>query len=451
MEDGGATEINEVGAAPREGREGVTGRARVFRAAAGACAAATVGAVLWALADLGAIGVYFLWDAGPGGLGVVYPVVLAVGYGGLFVGGVGMIFRKDKTLWRGMRRAVWLNLLGGLACVALAPACSAPRWPARETAVPGELPVVYNASYNINLYGKEKLTRFDAHRYEKIYNHLAALKITSRRTVVVPRAVTDEELGMVHTPEWIKKTHDPREVAAVFETGLIARLPEGFVAGRIVGPFRCQTRGTMVAARLAVERGMAGTLGGGFAHAGPERGEGFNLFADVPLAVAALRRSGWRRKVMIVDVDAHHGQGNARLFRDDPSVYVLDVYNRSIYPGRFEEVDAAIQLPAAAGDAEYLERFGKALLEGLNDFSPALVIYVAGVDAFEGDALGGLAVTEEGLFERDKLVIDECTHRRIPLCMTLSGGYWPESWRASARMFEYAAKKFAETWARGET
>ena len=314
-------------------------------------------------------------------------------------------------------------------------------WSARET-VPQDVavPIVYNDAYNVHMYGFEKSTIWDTGRYGKIYDALVQSGVLSREETVVPRQVTDEELSLVHTKEWIASTHDPKVVARVFEKAVIAKLPSKMVEGRIAAPFRYQTHGTMLAAQLALEHGIACTLGGGFAHARSDGGEGFNLFADAPLAIESLRQSGWKGKVLVIDVDVHHGQGTAGIYRHDPSVCIMDVYNRGNYPRHFEKVDVAVELDPGTGDEEYLARFRDALTKVLDRFAPDLVIYVAGVDCCENDRIGGLAVTEQGLFERDKLVIDECTRRAIPLCITLAGGYWRESWRPSVRMIEYAAQ-----------
>lgn len=303
------------------------------------------------------------------------------------------------------------------------------------------IPVVYNRAYNLYLYGNERKTMWDTHRYEKVFADLVARGIVSRQTVVVPGKVTDEELALFHTEEWIAKTHDPREVARVFEQGIIEKLPEKITFNRIVAPFRYQTRGTILAAKLALAHGIACTLGGGFAHAGADKGEGFNLFADAPLAIRSLRHDGWRGKVLLVDVDVHHGQGTARAYRDDPDVFIIDVYNRANYPRRFEKVDIPVALAPGTEDDAYIEKLRRALQEALRVFRPDLVIYVAGVDCHRDDRIGGLAITEDGLFARDTLVIDEVTRRHIPLCITLAGGYWKGSWRPSSRMIAYAATK----------
>jgi len=333
---------------------------------------------------------------------------------------------------------------GVLIMVLVASSTSCAPWPARETPGPEvKLPVVYNAGYNVNALGFEWF--YDGHRYEKVYNALVKAGVVDPATVVVPRAVTDEELLLVHTPEWVKAIHEPKTAAHSFHFFLIGILPRGFVENVIVRPFRMHTRGTVLAAQLALRYGIACTLGGGFSHASSDHAEGLNLFADVPLAVASLRAKGWQGRVMILDVDVHHGQGNAVVFRDDPTVFVMDVYNRDIYPRKFEEVDVAIALPRGTGDEEYLKQLKAALPKALAAFKPELFIYVAGVDCFKKDRVGRLRVTEKGIGQRDRFVIDACTSRKIPLCITLSGGYWHGSWRPSAKMIQYAATKVPAT------
>ena len=323
-----------------------------------------------------------------------------------------------------------ISLGGAAGCV----------WSARE-ALPAGLtcPVVYNKGYNIQIPFAQGFVMFDLSRYEKVYNGLVQAGVTSGKTVIIPGEVTDVELRLVHTPEWVKKTHDRATVAEVFESPVVANLPACYVQQAIVGPFRMQTRGTVLAARYALKTGLACTLGGGFSHAEADHGEGFNLFADVPLAIQTLRKDGWKGNVLVLDVDVHHGQGTAKFFRDDPSVFVMDVYNKDNYPYARVEVDVAIELDSGTGDKEYLRRLGAELPKALDTFKPDLVIYVAGLDCHKDDRIGGLALTEDGLFRRDALVIDLCRKRKIPLCITLSGGYWSGSWRPSVRMIEYAA------------
>ncbi len=338
-----------------------------------------------------------------------------------------------------------IGILIGCWVLMMGNGCSLPHWAAREQAQPGVvIPIVYNKGYNVDIYGFENMTRFDAHRYEKIYRGLYRAGLVNGKTVIVPGRITDEELLHVHTEDWVRKTHHPRYVAQTLESNIIKNLPRGVVENRIVDPFRYQTKGTVLAARYALMYGVSATLGGGFSHAQADKGEGFNLFADVPLAVKMLRMDSWDGRIFILDVDVHHGQGNAAFFAGDKSVFLMDIYNRDIYPGRFESIDLAIELERGATDEQYLEGLEKKLPKALKRFKPDLMIYVAGVDCCVKDRLGGLAVTESGINARDRFVIDQCAERHIPLCMTLSGGYWKGSYRPSVEMIKYAAKKLGK-------
>ena len=302
------------------------------------------------------------------------------------------------------------------------------------------VPVIYNSGYNIQIFGADLFTMFDLQRYRRVYDYLRKADVVDNDTVIIPRMVTDEELSLVHTDEWIKRTGDKKQVAKVFGINAITWFSQGYVQKNIVNPFRMQTRGTVLAARYALKCGVACNLGGGFAHACREGGSGFNLFADVPLAVATLRRDGWKGKVFILDVDIHHGQGNAKFFRDDPSVFIMDIYNNSNYPYTFEKVDLPVAIPPGTGDREYLKRLAMSLTGALDRFKPELLIYIAGVDSHSSDRIGGTSMTEEGIFLRDKYVINTCRDRKIPLCLIMSGGYWDDCWRSSGKMFRHAAE-----------
>jgi len=407
---------------------------------------AVAAGLTWYVGNLLLMYLYFTLRIGPGYVPVLFGLLGAVGMGGIVMGAASLLARILRKSRVGARAIVFC-LAGGAALLFAASSASCAPWPAREKPEPGvKLPVVYNAGYNVSLMGFERMaSTFDAHRYEKIYNALVKAGVVDRKTAVVPRAVTDEELKLFHTPQWVEWTHDPATVAKVFELAIVANLHRGFVEDNISRPFRMQTRGTVLAAQLALRYGIACTLGGGFSHAKSDHGEGFNLFADVPLAIASLRAGGWKGKVMILDVDVHHGQGNAIVYKDDPTVFVMDVYNRDNYPRKFEKIDLAIELPGGTGDQEYLKQLKAALPKALAAFKPALLIYVAGVDCYEKDRIGGLRVTEKGIEQRDRFVIDACTSRKIPMCITLSGGYWDGSWRPSAKMIQYAATKVPAT------
>ena len=159
-------------------------------------------------------------------------------------------------MYRVPRRTIWI-FVGGLVQL-LGNGCSLPHWVAREGVSPDAvIPIIYNKGYNVDVFGFERTTRFDAHRYEKIYQALKDQGLVNRKTVVVPGKITDQQLLGVHTADWIEKTHDPKYVAQVLESNIISYLPRGLVEDRIAGPFRFQTKGTVLAARYALVYGVS--------------------------------------------------------------------------------------------------------------------------------------------------------------------------------------------------
>jgi acetoin utilization deacetylase AcuC-like enzyme len=167
-------------------------------------------------------------------------------------------------------------------------------------------------------------------------------------------------------------------------------------------------------------------LGGGTHHAGPAAGRGFCLFNDVVLAVRVLRREGRLRRVLVVDCDVHQGDGTADLCVDDPETFTLSVHAAANYPFHRATSDCDVDLPTGAGDEEYLEALERALDRSLPVARPDLVVFLAGADPWEGDALGRLALTKAGLRARDELVLGLADAYGTPCCVTLAGGYGPD-------------------------
>jgi histone deacetylase 11 len=199
------------------------------------------------------------------------------------------------------------------------------------------------------------------------------------------------------------------------------------------------TSGTILACQLALEQGWSINLSGGYHHAKPDRGEGFCVFADIPLAIRKLPET--ISKVLIVDLDAHQGNGFQTIFAsigqseqgrseveysDRPEIAVLDIYNKNVYPNdtfakKFIRFNGAIS--SGTSDAEYFDILQNLLPSALQDHRPQIVIYNAGTDIFEEDPLGGLSITREGIIRRDEFVFKSCRDLNIPIAMVLSGGY----------------------------
>jgi len=180
--------------------------------------------------------------------------------------------------------------------------------------------------------------------------------------------------------------------------------------------------GTLESGRLALQHGVSVHLGGGFHHAFRGHGEGFCLLNDVAVAAAALRAEGAVERVAVVDLDVHHGNGTASIFQDVPEVFTFSMHQENNYPAWKPPGDLDIPLPDGTPDAAYL-----ALLEThlptVLAHAPDLVIYLAGVDPYEEDQLGGLRLTAAGLRTRDRLVLETAAAAGIPVATVLAGGY----------------------------
>lgn len=238
---------------------------------------------------------------------------------------------------------------------------------------------------------------------------------------------SDGELALAHTPAYIDavvhgalSAAQQREIGFPWSPAMVER------ARRSVGA-------TVQAFRVALAgEGVAANIAGGTHHAYPDKGSGFCVFNDVAVA-ARLLQAEWARRgaaqrarplrVAIIDLDVHQGNGTARIFRDDPSVFTLSLHGARNFPFRKEPSDCDVELPDGCGDAEYLEALEWALGELERRFAADAVLYLAGADPHEGDRLGRLKLTDDGMEARDRRVFEWAWQRRLPLAMVMAGGY----------------------------
>jgi acetoin utilization deacetylase AcuC-like enzyme len=203
--------------------------------------------------------------------------------------------------------------------------------------------------------------------------------------------------------------------------------------------------GTLLAARLALEHGLACNAAGGSHHADPAGGAGFCVFNDVGVAARALLDEGRAGRILVLDADVHQGDGTARIFANEPRVLTISLHAARNFPARKARSDLDIALPDGLGDAAYLGFLGEALAAGAA-FAPDLVFYNAGVDPHRDDQLGRLALSDAGLRRRDAAVIGWSLGRGVPLVGVLGGGYDADPHALAARhaiLFEEAARALA--------
>jgi acetoin utilization deacetylase AcuC-like enzyme len=219
--------------------------------------------------------------------------------------------------------------------------------------------------------------------------------------------------------------HDARYLERLFREGLSRQ--ESLRLGLPYSPSLLRRAlhaagGTLLAAADALRTGLGLNLAGGTHHAFPDRAEGYSLFNDVAVAVAWLRKGGFSGRVLVVDLDAHQGNGTAVFFQNDPTVYTLSLHGERNYPLKKERSDLDVGLPDGVGDEAYLRALDMAL-EKAWDFRPTLVFYNAGVDVLEGDRFGRLALSLEGVRRRDGRVFRFAKALGVPLVVVMGGGY----------------------------
>jgi acetoin utilization deacetylase AcuC-like enzyme len=181
--------------------------------------------------------------------------------------------------------------------------------------------------------------------------------------------------------------------------------------------------GTLGAARVALQEGVAANLAGGTHHAFADHGEGYCIFNDLVITLRKLRAESAARRFLIVDLDVHQGNGTAALCQTDPETFTFSMHGENNYPARKEHSSWDITLPDATSDEQYLDILAQALPRILERFSPDLVFYQAGIDVLAGDRFGKLALTMNGVGERDRLVSEFARRAGLPLVITLGGGY----------------------------
>jgi acetoin utilization deacetylase AcuC-like enzyme len=230
-------------------------------------------------------------------------------------------------------------------------------------------------------------------------------------------AVTDSELRLVHTADWVRRVRagaltevEERRIGLPWSAALVER------SVRSVG-------GTLAAARAALEDGVAVHLSGGTHHAYADRGEGFCVFNDAAVALRVLQREGRITRGLVVDADVHQGNGTAAIFREDRSVFTFSIHCERNYPAKKDPSDLDIGLEEGTGDAGYLDALADGLDRSTRAAGADLAIYLAGADPFAGDRLGRLALTKAGLAARDRLVLETLRDAGTPVAVTMAGGY----------------------------
>jgi len=259
--------------------------------------------------------------------------------------------------------------------------------------------------------------RFPIAKYALLRDAVIAEGIVSADRVLDPPRVTDDALVLVHTREYVRRFGD-----GTLDAAELRRLGFPWSPGLVERSYRA-VGGTVAAARHALSHGIAMNLAGGTHHAFPDHGEGFCVFNDVAVAVRLLQRDRLVRRVAVVDLDVHQGNGTHAIFAGDRDVYTFSMHGGKNYPFHKVAGTLDVELADGTGDDDYLAALHAALPRVLAASGPDLVVYIAGADPHAGDQLGRLALSFDGLARRDAFVLDSCREVGIPVAVTIGGGY----------------------------
>ncbi|MBO0912020.1 MAG: histone deacetylase [Acidobacteria bacterium] len=284
---------------------------------------------------------------------------------------------------------------------------------------------------------------FPAEKYRRVHRRLIETRAASPEDFITPQPASDQDILLVHTPEYVKKLKSG-SLSAREELQLeVPFSPE------LVKAFWLAAGGSILAAQRALNDDVAVNIGGGFHHAFPDHGEGFCMIHDVAVAIRRMQRDQKIRTAMTVDCDVHQGNGTAAIFAGTragggplPStgpvvfgkkplmrgahsgdVFTISLHQENNYPARKPPSSIDVDLPDGIADDDYLAWLDNALSSGLRQFRPDLICYIAGADPYREDQLGGLALTIEGLKRRDELVFRAAKAQGVPVMVTYAGGY----------------------------
>ena len=269
--------------------------------------------------------------------------------------------------------------------------------------------VVFSPKYSVD-YGEHS---FASNKFA-----LTAKALAPFVDLIEPTEPSREDLLLAHDPVWADKVLTSSLSAADISRLELPFSPEISLAHRLA------VGGTLLAAQHSLDIGIGLHCGGGAHHAFREHGEGYCALNDIAVAILKLRSEKKIERAAVIDLDVHQGNGTASIFASDPNIFTFSMHQADLYPEKKERSSLDVELNAGTGDAEYYDRLRRSL-RTVFESKPDLVIYQAGVDVWEKDKLGGLKLTERGMLDRDTAVWETCLLHRVPVVVTLGGGYGP--------------------------
>jgi len=273
--------------------------------------------------------------------------------------------------------------------------------------------LVYHDRYDLNLGAHV----FPSQKYRLVHDALLAEGFADASDFLIPEPARDTDVLLVHSQEYV---HKLKTGTLSYAEQLRMEIPYSL---ELIEACWLAAGGSILAARRALAGGWAANIGGGFHHAYPDHGEGFCVLHDVAIAIRRMQFDRAIETAMVIDTDVHHGNGTAAIFGGDSTVFTVSIHQENNYPYPKPPSSLDINLEDGVGDDDYLAILDKNLRQAFEQFQPGLIFYIGGADPYREDQLGGLALSLEGLKRRDALVFDYARRLRIPLAITLAGGY----------------------------
>ncbi|MEO0009361.1 MAG: histone deacetylase [candidate division WOR-3 bacterium] len=270
---------------------------------------------------------------------------------------------------------------------------------------------VYSDRYHFNI----GVHVFPTDKYKLVKASLLGSGLAKETDFFEPPEPVIDDIRLVHTKEYVDDLLNLRWTSRTVRS----ELP---LTWDIVYGYMLHTSGTILACHFALEDGIAMHIGGGFHHAFADHAEGFCYINDIAVAIKKLQKEGKVERVAVIDCDLHQGNGTARIFQDDPRVFTFSIHQEHLYPIK-ERSSWDIGLEDETGDEEYNQHLITAVPKIISEHKPQFVIYVAGADPYIDDQLGTLRLTKRGLALRDRIVIENCHRKGIPVVPVLAGGY----------------------------
>ena len=276
------------------------------------------------------------------------------------------------------------------------------------------LKIAYNQNY---IYPLEENHRFPMIKYELIPEQLIRENTCSSENFFSPTKIDSKIVLKTHQREYFERftslklsKKEIREIGFPLSQELVER--ELQIA-----------EGTIKGVKYSIKNGISMNIAGGTHHAFYDRGEAFCMLNDQAIATNYIIQEGLFKKILIIDLDVHQGNGTASLFSSNPNVYTLSFHGKKNYPFRKEKSDLDIELDDNTNDNEYLKLLKEIIPKVIDQFEPEFIFYLSGVDVLENDKLGRLSLTIDGCKERDRFILETCKDNCIPVQVSMGGGY----------------------------